>query len=258
MSGMTTSHDAPDSPPAIWAADLHTLETRWQGGDAASQADIDEAVLLWRQRLKQPATSNEEWFDIVDVTGALLGLTAPRWLAHLTGLRHRVAHVLLTTPQGLLVLQMRAHTTEEWPDHLSTTVAGHLKAGQDWDEGVFSEIQEEIGLAPEDRYRWLAQTQLSPVGRPFEQVGRERDPAHEHGRLPQSDRQVNQIFTGALTAWGLAHVRFADGEVDGLYLTAPSEARRLVDARDPRIAPGLLGVLPRWWADQHRRFHAST
>ena len=252
MSGMTTFHHALNASATAWIAELNALAARWQGGDAASQADIDEAVFLWRQRLKQPATSGEEWFDIVDAAGVPLGLTAPRWFAHLTGLRHRVVHVLLTTPQGLLVLQMRAHTKDEWPDHLSTTVAGHLKAGQDWNDGVLSEVEEEIGLAPADRHRWLAQTRLLPVGGPFEHVGRERDPARQRDSLLQIDRQVNQIYTGVLTAWGLAHVRFADGEVDGLYLTTPLEAKRLVDGRDPLIAPGLLGVLPRWWTYYHR------
>ncbi len=226
--------------PPVWLAELDALEARWQGGDAAAQADIDEALAVWRRRLKRPSRPDEEQFDIVNAAGEPLGLLAPRWFAHLTGLRHRVVHVLLTTPQGLLALQMRAHDKPEWPDRLDTTVGGHLKAGQSWETGVMTEINEEIGLAPEDRHRWLAETLLTPVGGPFERYNR------DEGAPPIRNRQVNQIYTGVLSAWGLAHLHFADRELDGMYLTTPAEAQRLVESGDPRIAPGLRGVFPIW------------
>ncbi len=226
-------------PPA-WLAELDALEARWQGGDAATQADIDETLALWRRRLQHPPAPGEEQFDIVDATGEPLGLIAPRWFSHLTGLRHRVVHVLLTAPQGMLVLQMRSHDKDEWPHRLDTTVAGHLKAGQDWEMGLASEIHEEIGLAPEDRHRWLAETLLTPMGGPFERYNREET------LPPVRNRQVNRVFTGTLSAWGLAHVTFADGEVDGLYLTTPEETRRLVSASDSLAAPSLRGVFPIW------------
>ena len=238
---MTRQTDPTQFPPP-WLHELDALEARWRGGDAATQSEIDEALALWRARLHRPATPDEEWFDIVDARGEPLGLTAPRWFAHLTGLRHRVVHVLLTTPQGLLALQMRAHDKPEWPDRLDTTVGGHLKAGQDWDQGVLGEIEEEIGLSPADIHRWLAETMLIPVGEPFERYNRDET------LPPIRNRQVNRIFTGALSAWGLAHLRFADGELDGMYLTLPQTARRMVESGDDRIAPGLRNVFPHWWA----------
>ena len=222
------------------------LEARWQGGDNATQAEIDEALQIWRPRLSYRATPEEEWFDIVDEMGHELGLQAPRWFAHLTGLRHRVVHVLLTTPQGLLALQMRSHRRPDWPERISTTVAGHVKAGESWEQGAFSEIQEEIGLRVEDRYRWLAETVLKRVGEPY--AGPRRVEHHPHllQGLPMVDRQVNQIFTGTITAWGLATLRFDDGEVDGIYLASPDEVARLVRNRDQRLAPNLFTVFERW------------
>jgi isopentenyldiphosphate isomerase len=231
--------DPIDFPPD-WLTELDALEARWQGGDAAAQPELDAALALWRQRLHHPAEPREEQFDIVNAAGEPLGLIAPRWFAHLTGLRHRVVHVLLTTPQGHLALQMRAFDKLEWPDHLDTTVGGHLKAGQDWETGVMAEIHEEIGLAPADRHRWLAERMLTRVGEPFERYGR------DEGRPPVRNRQVNQIYTGALTAWGLAHLHFADGELSGLFLTTVTEVRRMIATRDPRLAPGLRGVFPIW------------
>ena len=226
--------------PPSWLAELDALEARWRGGDAATQPEIDQALALWRRRLQRSAAPDEERFDIVDSTGEPLGLIAPRWFAHLTGLRHRVVHVLLTTPQGLLALQMRAHDKDEWPDRLDTTVAGHLKAGQDWEMGLASEIHEEIGLALEDRYRWLAETRLIAIGGPFERYNRDA------GLPPIRNRQVNRVFTGTLSAWGLAHVTFVDGEVGGLYLTSPQELQRLLDVPNSLVAPSLRGVFPIW------------
>jgi hypothetical protein len=106
--------------------------------------------------------------------------------------------------------------------------------------GLDSEIHEEIGLAPEDRQRWLAETQLIAIGGPFERYNRDA------GLPPVRNRQINRIFTGTLSAWGLAHVTFVDGEVGGLYLTSPQEIQRLLDARDSMIAPSLRGVFPIW------------
>ena len=236
----------PTPYPPAWLEDLRSLVDRWQGGDAVTQAEIDASLALWRERLQRSENAREEWFDIVDATGDLLGLTAPRWFAHLTGLRHRVVHVLLTSPQGLLALQVRSHRRPDWPNRLTTTAAGHLKAGQGWLEGAFSEIEEEIGLRYEDRHRWLAEGTLIPVGGPYLSARRiEYHPALLNG-LPLVDWQVDQIFTGALTAWGLGAIRFDDGEVDGVCLTPPEEVARLVQSNDERLAPNLPVVFPRW------------
>ncbi len=224
-----------------WLQELDSLEARWQGGDHATQSEIDAEIARWRARLGHEATANEEWFDIVNPLGEPLGLLAPRWFAHLTGLRHRGVDVLFTTPQGLLLLQVRAHNKPEWPERWDTTVGGHLKAGQNWESGVLAEIQEEIGLAPGDRHRWLAETRLIPVGGPFELYGRYA------GAPPFRNRQVNQLYAGTLTAWGLTHLHFADGELGGILLVTPEEAHRLIQRGDDRIAPGLLGVFPKWW-----------
>lgn len=225
-----------------WLAELDALDAVWQGGDGIDPAEIAETLALWRERLGRPAQANEEHFDVVNAAGEPLGFSAPRWFCHLSGLRHRVAHVYLTTPQGLLALQMRAHDKPEWPSLFDTTVGGHLKAGQTWVEGALGEIGEEIGLLPADRERWLAGGRLHLVGGPYERYG------VDGGRTPPfRNRQINQLFGGRLETWGLARLRFADREVAGLYLCAPAEARRMVEAGF-LTAPGLRHSFARWWA----------
>jgi len=226
--------------PPPWLDELDALATAWAGGDNVTASAAAATLALWRARLQRPAVPAEEWLDVVTPSGEPYGWAAPRWFCHLVGLRHRVVYVYLTTPQGLLALQMRAHTKPEWPSLLDTTVGGHVKAGLTWEEGVVAEIEEELGLAAITRERWLQDGLLHPVG------GYERYSVDE-GLPPYRNRQVNRIFAGTLTAWGLAHVRFADGEVGGLYLCRPEEAQRLVTTGFP-VAPGLRRSFSYWWA----------
>ncbi|NOZ50784.1 MAG: NUDIX domain-containing protein [Chloroflexi bacterium] len=233
--------------PAHWAAELAACDQRWQGGDAADAGAIDHTLQQWRQRLQRPAYPQEESFDIVDANGSPLGLVAPRWFCHLTGLRHRVIHIYLTTPQHLLILQKRAHTKPEWPGLFDTTVGGHIKAGQDWMRGLLSEIEEEIGLPAAGIDDWLG-TELSRVGAPFLRYD------VIDAALPVRNRQVNQLFAAGISPWGLASLRFADGEVEGVFLCEPAEARRMVEDND-RIAPGLRSTFAYWW-QWHQRQNA--
>ena len=232
---------APTPFPTSWIEALAALDHAWQGGDHIAPATVAAEVARWRQRLDRPEAPGEEVLDVVDAEDRPLGWAAPRWFCHLTGLRHRVAHVFLTTPQGLLALQMRAHDKAEWPSMFDTSVGGHLKAGQDWDEGVVAEIEEELGLAAADIGHWLDGGRLQPVPPLYERYDVSANIP------PMRNRQVNRIYTGQLTAWGLTHLRFADGEVAGLYLCSPAEARRMV-AAETQIAPGLKRALSTWWA----------
>ncbi len=230
----------PASTADAWSAELALLDAAWQGGDTVTPVVVQAAVADWRDRLQQPPVPGEEMLDVVAATGALLGWSAPRWFCHLTGLRHRVAHIFLTSPQGMLVLQMRAPDKAEWPQYFDTTVGGHLKAGQDWEEGALGEIAEELGLPIADRGAWLTGGQLHRVGPIYERYGVRR------GLPPICNRQVNQTFAGELTEWGLAHLHFADGEVAGIYLCSPQEAQRMI-ATDFLVAPGLRHAFPHWW-----------
>jgi hypothetical protein len=61
---------------------------------------------------------------------------------------------------------------------------------------------------------------------------------------------VTQVFTATLTPAGLASLRFADGEVVGLYLCSLAEIDRLLAEDSQRIAPGLVQSLPVYLAHQ--------
>ena len=223
-----------------WSTEFAALDSAWQGGGATTPAVVQASLAEWRIRLDRLQTAGEEMLDVVDAAGTPCGWTAPRWFCHLTGLRHRVVHVFLTSPQGHLVLQMRAPDKAEWPQHFDTTVGGHLKAGQDWHEGALIEIGEELGLATSALEKWLLGGRLHLVGPVYERHGVSRD------LPPIRNRQVNQTFAGDLTEWGLAHLHFADGEIAGIYLCPAEEVRRMI-AGDFLVAPGLRHAFPHWW-----------
>jgi len=236
----------PDNPtnhpfPTAWLDELTNLDASWQGGDHTTAAEVEAELVVWRERMHRPASPAEEYFDVVDASGEPFGWSAPRWFCHLTGLRHRVVYAFLTSPQGFLALQMRAHDKLEWPSMFDTTVGGHLKAGQDWWSGVLSEIEEEVGLAADAVDLWLAGDMLQQVGEAYERSGMDQ------GTPPYRNRQINLIFAGELTAWGLANLRFADGEVSGMFLCHPQEVQRMIETNF-LIAPGLKNAFERWWA----------
>lgn len=232
------------APEATWPDELAALDAAWEGGDAIGPEEALAQLTVWRERLGRPQQPGEEWLDIVAPTGETLGWAAPRWFCHLVGLRHRVVHCFLTSPQDLLVLQMRSHDKAEWPSLFDTTVGGHVKAGQGWREGALNEIEEEIGLPAAEVNRWLEGGRLVKAGPAYERYGVGR--VHQDSDWLMRNRQVNQIFGGQLTDWGLSHLHFSDGELGGVFLCRPEEARRMWEV-DFLIAPGLRHAFWRWW-----------
>lgn len=86
-----------------------------------------------------------ELLDVVDGTDCVIAQRSRREV-HLEGLRHRSAHVLVFNPDGEIFLQRRAWTKECNPGCWDSSVAGHVDAGESYDECSVRETGEEIGL----------------------------------------------------------------------------------------------------------------
>ena len=97
-------------------------------GSTLSAAQTQELAAAWRSTA-QPTPKEEEVFDLVDPSGDGSGVTAPRWLCHLLGLCHRTVHLVLWTPQDLLVLQVRSRRVD-WPGMLDLAVTGHVRGAE--------------------------------------------------------------------------------------------------------------------------------
>ncbi|GGJ09140.1 hypothetical protein GCM10010885_17770 [Alicyclobacillus cellulosilyticus] len=96
---------------------------------------------------------DEEWVDVYDEDGRMLG-EVRRHDAHRLGLWHRTFHgwVVRCADDGWRVVVQRRHAAKErHPGRLDVSVAGHLRAGETWRDGV-REFAEELGLVvrPDD------------------------------------------------------------------------------------------------------------
>ena len=228
-------------PPTFDPGQLAHLATEMaqaKGGADLSTGDVQRLMATW-QPLVQPVSKHEEPFDLVTERGDTTGVIAPRWLCHLMGLCHRTVHLVLRTPQDWLVLQMRSRRVD-WPGMLDLAVTGHVRAGLSWEEAIRAEAAEELGLDLSEDAGMLVPSSLSPVGDPY--IRCEADSINP----PVHVCHVTQVFAATLTPSGLAGLRFADGEVVGLYLCSLAEAIRLMTDEPNRIAPGLVQSLPRY------------
>lgn len=103
--------------------------------------------------------ADDEWFDIVDPEGKVLG-RAPRRLCHSQkGLLHPVVHLQLLDSRDRLFLQKRSPAKQIQPGKWDTAVGGHVASGETVAAALKREAQEELGLenfkaAPVARYVW--------------------------------------------------------------------------------------------------------
>ena len=86
-----------------------------------------------------------EILSVVDSTDSVIG-EKRRDEIHLQGLRHRAVHVLVFNPKGAIFLQERGKHKVENPGMWDSSVAGHVDAGESYDECCVREVDEEVGL----------------------------------------------------------------------------------------------------------------
>jgi isopentenyldiphosphate isomerase len=232
--------------------DAHALVANLNRGETLTQRDLDALDARWAPILQPSARDCRERFSIARPDGETTGISGPRWIFHLFGLLHRAAEIALATPTGLILLQRRSPTKDNWPGAFDMTVAGHIPQREDgssmsFEEGAWKEIEEEIGLSLQNAGTDLVEGRLTPVGKPYFCYEGEwqRNP-------PFFDAEVRQVFAGTLTGDGLARIRFADGEVAGMLLATVDTAWGTL--RGEAIATGLRYSLPRYldWLEQHR------
>ena len=90
------------------------------------------------------ATLNEQ-FAVVDENDELRGHAA-RAEVHGNNLRHRAVHILIFNHFGDLYLQQRSRWKDRHPMKWDSSAAGHVTAGENYDETARRELKEELGI----------------------------------------------------------------------------------------------------------------
>ncbi|MGI8436380.1 MAG: NUDIX hydrolase, partial [Chthoniobacterales bacterium] len=76
----------------------------------------------------------------------------PRSVVHGNNLLHRAVHILLFNAQGEIFLQKRSRLKDRHPDVWDSSAAGHVDAGEEYDNAATRELREELGVtAPLER-----------------------------------------------------------------------------------------------------------
>src|SRR5947207_1895319 len=89
--------------------------------------------------------TNNERFPVVDKNDRILRY-ASRSDVHGNNLRHRAVHILIFNQADEVYLQQRARWKDRHPLKWDSSAAGHVTAGENYDETARRELREELGI----------------------------------------------------------------------------------------------------------------
>lgn len=95
--------------------------------------------------VSEDSTAGGDVFPVVDENDRLLG-DAPRAEVHGNNLRHRAVHILIFNDAGELYLQKRSRHKDRHPLLWDSSAAGHVNAGEEYDQAAKRELKEELGI----------------------------------------------------------------------------------------------------------------
>ena len=121
-----------------------------QGG--APYLNLDQISEILRL-IESGKLSQGEIVDVINSDDRVI-TSIGRDIAHAYGIRHRTANILIRTPEGKFIFQVRAHHKKAYPYGLSA-YGGHLLKGETYDEARNGEMVQELGFA--DGYKLKGQ-----------------------------------------------------------------------------------------------------
>ncbi len=87
----------------------------------------------------------DELLDVVDAEDRVVG-RGRRADVHAQGLWHRAIHVIVVNRQQQVLMQQRSALKDAYPNCWSTSCAGHVDTGEDYEAAAIRELEEELGV----------------------------------------------------------------------------------------------------------------
>ena len=158
-----------------------------------------------------------EQLQVVDEHDRAIG-AAPRSQVHANNFLHRAIHALIFDLRGEVFLQFRSPLKDRHPLKWDSSAAGHVNAGEDYDETAIRELREELGI----------ETRLKRVA-----------------KLEASDRtgfEFIWLYSGSYDG----RLRLNRSEIEGGRFFAPSIVDKWIEARPKEFAPGFIECWRVW------------
>ena len=119
----------------------------------AEEIGLEQWVELTRyyddNPLKDNAQDGNELFDVVDADDNIVRQES-RDVVHRDDLLHRAVHIFVFNKHRELFLQKRSRLKDKHPGVWDSSAAGHLNAGEGYDETAVRELEEELGIRSDD------------------------------------------------------------------------------------------------------------
>ncbi len=159
----------------------------------------------------------EEQFQVVDQKD-LPKRAAPRSLVHANNLLHRAVHVLIFNPAGEVFLQFRSPSKDRHPLKWDSSAAGHVNAGEEYDQTAARELREELGI---------------------------ETPLKRLAKLPASERTGQEFIWLYIGSYN-GEMQLNPSEIDAGRFFPPEIVDRWIQARPNDFATGFLECWKVW------------
>jgi 16S rRNA (adenine1518-N6/adenine1519-N6)-dimethyltransferase len=159
----------------------------------------------------------EERFQVVDNEDRPIA-AVPRSRVHANNLLHRAVHVLISNSAGEIFLQLRSRLKDRHPLTWDSSTAGHVNAGEDYDQTAVREVQEELGI----------ETSLERIG-----------------KLPAS-KETDQEFVCVYRGRYDGELRPNATEIEAGRFFSPAIVNDWIEARPRDFAPGFVECWKIW------------
>ncbi len=168
---------------------------------------------------------DNEQFPVVDKNDRIRGC-ASRSEVHGNNLRHRAVHILIFNQAGEVYLQQRSRWKDRHPLKWDSSAAGHVSAGEAYDETARRELNEELRVD-------ISLEKISKIA-----------------ASPLTDQEFICVYHGVVTGHPVPN----KSEIETGAFFPPAMIDGWTSARPEDFAPGFLEC----WKTYRRRMHSGS